>query len=1195
MTEFRLLGPLEVRVAGRAVEPGPPQRRALLAFLLAEVGRPVPVDTLIDRLWGESPPAEARASLYSHIARIRRLLAVRPGTPAPEDGDLTTPPRVLRRADGYLLDVAPDLVDLHRFRHLVEQARGAARTQGGRALALRQACALWRGEPMGGLPGPWVTRARESWKQEYIAALVAWADCELEAGNYAAVVGRLPDLVAEHPLVEPLTAALMRALHIGGRGPEALACFAALRERLVEELGTDPGTEVRQLHQAILRGEDAAPGRPDRGEKTPGSTRHPAAPAIVETHPAAATTVGTHPSAAGPLSGLLVGRAQEVAMFDRALTDVTNGEAGARLHVVELAGEPGIGKTRLLAELGEQARQRGMLVLAGRSVQFDQAPYGAFVDALDDHLASAVPGATPVDNLPKAAVRQLGAVFPALWDDRPAAGPVRAERYWLHRAVRSLLEAMGGGGQGLVLSLDDLHWADDATTELIDHLIRHPPKAPVVLALAHRPRQIPPRLSAALAGAGSRMSRVGLGPLSSTDAARLFAGDMGPGRWRQLYEVSGGNPFYLEALTRVPSEQLAAAIPLDPEAAVRDVPRPVRDSLLAELQGLSGPARLAASVAAVLGDSFAAMMVAAVAGSDQARALAALDELTAHDVVRPVGAPGQFRFRHPLVRAAVYEGAGAGWLIGAHGRAAECLAARGASAAAQASHIQRSAHPGDEKAADLLARAARDVLTIAPATAAHWTGEALRLLGDDGRLRPELWFQRASALGAAGRLRESRDLLCATASLLPSQEGDMRVRVVVAQATMEWMLGEYQQAMQLLLRELEDRDGRSGHDIAELEMALAAIAQRTDEFPTAVRWSERALVSAERASDPPRLALARGLLALAYASTGEHARSRSHLTQLLKTFGGAQSEQPEYIDALAVIGWTELLQGRYDSALHHLDQGLELSRRTGNSLLLSDLFAASAHAHLLLGRLDDARRCAEEALEVASFVGSEEASSFASAVLAASHLWRGDYATASSLCEKLTISLHTSNDSEPLPVRSVAFAILGQTMLFNGDPEGCVRTVIRAGGGPDLHRFEAAMRAVWFGLLTSAELARGDLAAADSWAERAAAAAGPDGPHHQRAFIALSRAELHLARQDTTVAAQFAQEAAEVFSVCRMPLYEAIARIKAGITLAASPELRTSALAQLELAQSLSETRGAHGLAALAEAEYHRITDSPDA
>lgn len=1181
-------------MAGRTVEPGPPQRRVVLASLLAEAGRPVPVDTLIDRLWGEHPPAEARASLYSHIARIRRLLEAEPGAPvSDEGGGLTAPPSVLRRADGYVLNAAPDQVDLHRFRQLVEKARRPERTPAERALTLRQACALWRGQPMGGLPGPWVARTRESWKQEYIAALVAWADCELEAGNHAAVVGRLPDLVAEHPLVEPLAAALMRALHIGGRAPEALACFAALRERLAEELGTDPGPEVRRLHQAILRGEDTAPSRAD-GSAARGRRRGGEGLAGTR-HTAASTTIGTRPKVQGRHGDRLVGRAHEVAMFDRLLEDLTTGESGARAHVVELAGEPGIGKTRLLAELGEQANKRGMLVLAGRSMQFDQAPYGAFVDALDDHLASAAAGGNPVHALPAAAVRQLGAVFPALWNESPAAQPVQAERYWLHRAVRSLLEALGGGGRGLVLSLDDLHWTDDATAELIEHLIRHPPNTPVLLALAHRPRQIPSRLSAALARAGAdgRISQVDLGPLSSTDAAGLFAGDMGQGRWSQLYEVSGGNPFYLEALTRMPSERLAAAAPMDPTASVRDVPRPVRDSLLAELQGLSDSARLCARAAAVLGDSFAVTMVAAIAESDQVRTLAALDELTAHDVVRPVGAPGQFRFRHPLVRAAVYEGAGAGWLISAHGRAAEYLASRGAPLAMQASHVQRSAHPGDEKAAELLAQAACDLLTIAPSTAAYWTGEALRLLGDEGRLRPELWLQRASALGAAGRLRESRDLLRTTASLLPSRAGDIRVRVVVAQATMEWMLGDCEQAMRLLLRELEDRDGRSAHDTAELEMALAAIAQRTDEFSTAVHWSERALVSAEKAGDPPRLALARGLLALAYASNGDHARSRAHLTQLLKTLGTAQSERPEYIDALSVIGWTELLLGRYDSALHHLDLGLELSRRTGNSLLLSDLFAASAHVHLLLGNLDDASRCAEEALEAASFVGSEEASSFASAVLAATRMWQGDNATDHSTLEKLVISLRAVDDCEPAPVRSVALGILGQAMLIDGDPDGCIRTVTRAGGGPDLPRFEAPTRTLWFMLLSGAELARGDHAAAASWADRAAAAASPEGPQNQQAFVALSRAEIHLSLHDTAVAARFALDAAEGFSACRMPLYEAAARVKAGVALAALPERRIAALAQLEQARSLSGTRGAHGLSAVAEAEYRRVAESP--
>jgi len=122
------------------------------------------------------------------------------------------------------------------------------------------------------------------------------------------VVGRLPDLVAEHSLVEPPAAALMKALHMGGGGPEALACFTALRERPAEELGADPGTEVKRLHQAILRGEGS------------GRTCDPAVPAAA----------GTHPEARDLRSRRLVGRAEETAMFDRVLDEVTAGGTGTR-------------------------------------------------------------------------------------------------------------------------------------------------------------------------------------------------------------------------------------------------------------------------------------------------------------------------------------------------------------------------------------------------------------------------------------------------------------------------------------------------------------------------------------------------------------------------------------------------------------------------------------------------------------------------------------------------------------------------------------------------------------------------------------------------------------------------------------------------------------------------------------------------
>ncbi|BBC33291.1 hypothetical protein SGFS_045850 [Streptomyces graminofaciens] len=1241
MTEFLLLGPLELKVSGGVVEVGPPQRRTLLAALLVDAGRPVPLETLIDRVWGEEPPDEARASLYSHVARIRRTLA---------EGTTTATgavPRLLRRAGGYLLDVAPDRVDLHRFRGAVEQAADPQLPYAKRALLLREACGLWRGEPFAGLPGAWAARTGESWRQRYLDAVVLWAHAELRCGNHAAVTGRLAELVAEYPLVEPLTSALMRALGASGRAPEALARYAELRARLAEELGTDPGPEARRAHQLILRGE--VPGvRGDSAVVTMGGGASDVG--VVASGTAAAPP---EPKKSGP-GRPLVGRDAELAVLERAVTECAEGFArqrrGAGPRVLELAGEPGIGKTRLLDELAERARQQGLLTLTGRSVQYDRAtPYGAFVDALDDQLAAT----GTVAGLPPAVAHHLATVFPSLGlglgldGDGTSPGTARAERYWLHGAMRSLLETLAGP-HGLVLTLDDLHWADEGTVELIDHLLRHPPRAPVLLALAHRPRQLPPRLSTALSRsrAEHRSERLELGPLSSTDAARLYGEGLGATHWQQLYRASSGNPLYLEALARPrTSRALTTGPPALPLTDIADLPSAVRDALLAELEGVSPQARRTARAAAVLGDSFTAETAAAVAyeggygggyegGGDvvldgepsPADSLASLDELAAHDLIRPADAdtPGRFRFRHPLVRAAVYEGAGAGWRIGAHARAARYLAATGAPLTTQAFHVQRSAQPGDRRAADLLARAARTVLTVAPATAAHWTAEALRLLGEEGRQRPDLWFQQATALGTAGRLRDSRELLRTLRSLLPVRAAEDRVQVTVSLATMEWMLGDYDEAVRLLRGELTAQDGPRPHDghtgpalprldhsgTPYLEAALAAVAQRTDDFSAALHWSERALQSAERSGDPAQAATARGLLALASTSTGHHAQALHHLNALCGALdapgddrrhgdgddvgggaagalGGADTagdDEPQYMDSLVLTGWTEFLQARYASALRHLDRGVALSRRTGNSMLLTDLFAASAYVNLQLGDLDEAARCADAALEAASFVGSDEASSFATAVRAAVQLWRGDIPGALKTFQESGLDRHADeNAPEPTTIRAAALGVLSHTLLLSGDPESCVRTMVRSGGGPALPRFEAPVRPLWYAVLTSAELARGNVTAAADWAARSAAATDPEGPLHQQAFTALSEAEVHLARRAFATAAHHAARAATTFATCRMPLYEAISHITAGTALTSLPDRFAEAGSHLDRARALARRSGAYGLLAWAD------------
>jgi DNA-binding SARP family transcriptional activator len=247
--EFRLLGEVELRAAGQVLDVRAPRLQAVLAALAVDAGRPVAMETLIDRVWDDTPPVEVRNVLYSYLSRIRRLLE--------QAARLTggTAVRIERRHAGYVLDIDPDLVDLHRFGHLVVQGSDRQRGDDGRAAALAEALGLWRGSPLAGLPGTWAAQVRDSWDLRRLDAVVQWAQIELRLGHPAAVITTLPDLATEYPLVEPLETLLMRALHAAGRGAEALCRYSAVRRRLADELGTDPGPELRALHQAILHGE----------------------------------------------------------------------------------------------------------------------------------------------------------------------------------------------------------------------------------------------------------------------------------------------------------------------------------------------------------------------------------------------------------------------------------------------------------------------------------------------------------------------------------------------------------------------------------------------------------------------------------------------------------------------------------------------------------------------------------------------------------------------------------------------------------------------------------------------------------------------------------------------------------------------------------------------------------------------------
>ena len=564
-----------------------------------------------------------------------------------------------------------------------------------------------------------------------------------------------------------------------------------------------------------------------------------------------------------------VGREPELNRLDAALETLATGSQAC----VAVEGDPGIGKTRLLFELGARAEQAGSLVLTGSATEFErELPFGPWVDALDAYVAAQELDLE--DRWETDLALEIGEIIPSL--RRPDRRPRKAapdERYRAHRAVRALLELLARD-RSLVLVLDDVHWADGASIELLGALLRREADAPVLFALAFRPGQAPDRLRAALAVPG--VERIVLDELSEREATALL-GDLDPQSISEIYRHGGGNPFYLEQLARAAGDGRSTTVlgNGDGGLAVPGVPAAVAASFAEELASLAPRERTLLEAAAVAGEPFEPDLAAAIAELEASEGLGALDALLALDLVRTTQVPRRFVFRHPLLRHAVYEGTPAGWRLGAHARAAAVLAGRDASPLQRAHHVEQSASQGDEAAIAVLLAAGSEAVARAPAAAARWFEAALRLLpaSDDPR-RVDVRVSLASALRSVGELDRCREVLLEAIDLLPPEAADRRVELIAWCAAVEHWLGRHGEAHHRLVRAWDDLPDQRSPAATTLQIELAIDGLYELDFELTVEMGQRALEAAKAGSDRALVAAAASALCLGETVAGRIAAAR---------------------------------------------------------------------------------------------------------------------------------------------------------------------------------------------------------------------------------------------------------------------------------------------------------------------------------
>jgi len=964
--QLRLLGGLLIESEGRIL-PRIPSRpgRSLFAFLVINRDRQLSRDLLAGMFWPDMADNQARRRLSQALWQIQTLFT----------GAGVTDTLIVATPNAVRFDPGADFwLDVEVFEAAVEPLKdgpGSGPMSAETASALIEAVDLYRGDLLAGMYDEWVRVDQQRLRLLYFRALSHLATFYKSRGEFEEALGFARRLALLEPLREEAHRDVMRLCLLSGRPNEALLQYEVCYSTLADELGTEPEPATTDLFESIA------------AQRLSG--RRPFVPAVRSPLFDLATPM--------PMVGREMPRTAAIDAIEAALA----GRGGTVL----VEGEPGIGKTRLLEAMAEDANWRGFGVLWGEARQGDAArSYHPLATALGGALSRlrSEQLAAQVDDL---WLGELSRVVPGLRELLPEVPPVATlepseEAGRMREAISRAIVGLGRITPHLVI-LDDFQWADDDTIAAITDLAAAIQDAPVVLCLSYRAQEARDRPETwdglRKVDTLGRVRRVSVEPLSQAETAELIRVSSSArddaalvGR---IYGETGGNPlFVLETLRALHEHNVAVA---EAEEAVDEFPLPatVQELISRRLASLSRADRSVLDLFAVAGLEADANIIATALDRPRAEFFEGLDILVSRGIL--FERDHRYRFRHEQVRRVVLEDLAGGQAERLHQALASALEQLTPTDSEAIAHHFAMAGLGTAAQPYALRAAERAQAMRAYATAANHYQTALSVgaVGDHERL--EVLFGYEQVLDVLGR-RDDQAVVIADMRSLADADGEHRAAVLRRAAWHSAHTDRFDEARQAASDALtHDVVAGDEHAMAEDRLVLGMIGLWSGDLAAAVDHLREGAALASTAAQQAQL---RRALGSALSAVQEYEEAAHEAEEALALFGAADDRRGQ-AEALGLLGVITMERGQAGRAVSHYDRAVRLCREIGYRHGEAVNLGNRGNALWYAGRIPDALASFGEAIDLFRSMGNRRGEALVQANAASiHHSVVGDDATA---------------------------------------------------------------------------------------------------------------------------------------------------------------------------------------------------------